>query len=1231
MLNVALALTVASGATAQIYPDELDILRGADVRPQVALVLDSSGSMNSGAVNTSCAYYYSTVAGYSGDPALSLNKMDLLKAVLTGCQSPNDGVLDQWANQVFFAVYDFDGSVTLVSDFTPTTGNLTSLESAVMGLSQGGLTALAEGYAAAANRLANYWNDTNSAQCRQNYIVLMTDGDGNTGGSPTLSISSNPNAAVTFVNTSYGTPNADLAARYLARSDSDFNTFVDSMPNITGTQPIRTYTLGFGSGISGPGQTLLQNMAWNGDGQYYAATGYTQLNNAFTQIILSVVARSNVSFTPASVQNDGLFSGNYVYSTSFKPFDQGAWFGNTKKHCVAPTGPSDTTCVFLEDPSGNLVTNPNPPVDIWTGNANAAADVGGTGQVIWSNLFGGVTGPSDPVPSNPLTRRRIFTWRPGSTGYVAVDGTSTWDRQDSYARNDCEHHSVINRLHGFTADVTDCAGGNYAPAALEAWPIGDTVHGDTVIIKYTPNCELNTDTCFVATVANDGMLHFYDASSGVETSAIVPGHLWSDNQIATHQLRDILDQPNLSEFRRYYFDGGVRLFHDDQNGNGFIDGGESAKLIAGLGRGGRSYIMWDVSQFNGIPDDTNNPPQELMVDTDSSLKHLRETWAAPWVGRYRHTDGTIYPVAVFPSGHDRELDKPLATLGGFQTGLPPSPGDTRSTPFNQGCPSFFPNTGGAGVAGAMLCNPPFPTTGCTPCNTLASCAFLPIDNCYDWPGLRFLPGVPVPFDQNTGTGHNILLGPFSWSTGSEIAVGYRVIFSHFDLQPGDYIAFLDSNQNEIYRIDAACTTPTATCINDPTVAANVPWIDDSTFHVRLVTDGNDSQSSTGFSVQRIEMLRASTPMAATGTWRPSIYMVDINRWNGPANAPATKFPAQPGAGDTRQQTGMLLRITSDCEGLQTGSEVCLDATGSGGQPPQPDLAFMTCPISHEPSVLTTGGLAEGIYWGDECGQIFRATRDGSGQWSAKRLLHASNIGGSNASVTGASKDFRKIFADFDIVRSSCNGDSAIGVYFGTGNLQRPAVMSTPVDNLQDPAVAGFTGMLASSYIPDVFGVVWDHATLPTNAGLENLENITNSIQVTDPRSGNARNGWIIELLEFGKVLREPVVFDGVAYFQEFTPLTPATECVSATSVETTFAIDNCTGRPETDGDGSTIVGDSLADRYVSYETSDIGGGVELYTPPGKTPVVKAGVTTTQTNRTRPTRFMMWRTIVDPLF
>src|SRR5205823_3455007 len=131
---------------------------------------------------------------------------------------------------------------------------------------------------------------------------------------------------------------------------------------------------------------------------------------------------------------------------------------------------------------------------------------------------------------------------------------------------------------------------------------------------------------------NDGLLHFLDTASGEEVSAVIPASLWKPNNIARDVLRNINDQPATNVPHRVYLDGEIRLFHYDSNGDQIINNNEKAYLVFGLGRGGRAYYMINVSQFNGVPDATNNPPLPIFPTAGTAFQELQATWAAPWLG-----------------------------------------------------------------------------------------------------------------------------------------------------------------------------------------------------------------------------------------------------------------------------------------------------------------------------------------------------------------------------------------------------------------------------------------------------------------------------------------------------------------------------------------------------------------------------------------------------------------------
>lgn len=1300
LMAVTTALAGQAPPTGALYPDGLDILRGADTTPQIQMVLDSSCSMGWPASSSPSCPYYQSLPQYSGSYA----RVDVLKAAMVGCNTAFDGVLDQpFVQRAIFALRLFgtggtDG-LTTNGGFDTSGGNVAGLQNDILAITPSGGTPLGDQYAAAASYQEQFFrydalsptncgtpttnggsgSCNNTLQCRQNYLVVMTDGESN--GGPSV-YNFGGLGALTVNDLNGAPPHTDAAAAYLAGNPLPpiaVPPVFDLDPDVDGNQSITTYTVAFSAPATAA--TLLTNMANLGNGFPYNATSYLQLAQAFQDIILRIVARSNVAFSPGTIQNDGLFSGNYIYATSFRPFDRGYWQGTTKKYCVDPVlagGPADTTCFFVRAgglASGTLLLNPQ-PTDLWTLTNAQVATVGGTGEVLANNMGLDLVTPSN-VPGSPYANRKILTWDPGTTAWIDIVDPGSLTPAFTQTSGACQHAELINKLYGYTDEtIGGCSGAGAYPANADVWPVGDTVNGSTTLIRYDDDCETAPGQCFLAVNSNEGMLHFYDTFDGREITAVIPGHLWRDNLVATNQLRDVMDQPNLDTLRRYYFDGRSRLYHDDRNGNGNIDAGETAYLIIGLGRGGRQYLKFDVSvNFAGDFEASGVVPQALMVDDEqSSLRHLRETWAPMWVGNFRDTvTQNIIPTGIFPSGHDREDDISLTFGSAVVSGLPPAPNGPGSQRYNQpiGNVNMTPVQGSLQSALNQICaSAPAPfapvspavcaAATCTPCGAppfsglcatdptnpaqltsfLATVIASPASKpCMDWPGWDDLPASPL-VSAGGGTGYTFSYGPFSYNPGNG-ARAYRINFSNIDLQPNDYISIQDSLGTEVVRYTGSVGAQTT------------PWIYDTAFQFTVVTDGIDDVAAAGWTIGTVDYLLGNVTVP-TGTRRPSIYFLNLNNFNhgGSGAVSATTFNDMPN--NAIQEGAVLARITSDCTDSPAGANgICVDATS------QPDLAAMVCPISAEMTVYREGGLFRTGYVGDECGQIWAIDRDpattppAGGFFRVRRLAHLNNVDGAGMPIVGDSKDFRKIFTKLDVVISTCTGARRLGVYFGTGNQQRPALdlylrnpaITTPPSVTPASAFwpATAPGPDASGGRPDrdVFGVVWDDGS-KRDVGLEDMYNTTFQVQVDYTNAAYApqtTNGWYIVGTPDEKILRDPLVIDGVAYFKSYTPVVKATECVSATGVSITYAMDNCTAAPIADTDASGSI--NVADRETGPPTaSDIGGNLLLYTPADGTvgvygdppaPTDPAAPPLTARPNRRAVRLYMWRLNVDPQF
>ncbi|MCA9551051.1 MAG: hypothetical protein KC933_13540 [Myxococcales bacterium] len=1207
LMSGAVAVLIATGFVGQ-YPDALDHLRAGDVVPQVGLLLDRSGSMDWGDAPTACTWFAQQCpsghigsiwgwdyckancpcdddmgdcdsnaecksgycannvgAAYGQDPTLdvcrpnpsgtavtaTLNKNEQMKAVLVGCRNERDGILDQWADRINFSVWEF-GSTTAMK--VPFDSTLAALEAGVMDVPASGSTYMTKGLRDHGKYFNTYFTGANTLGCRPNFLVMLSDGNPN-GGASTFDYE-----CTSPVESKYVSANQPwFGSDYLNRHE-------DLLCSVPGNQDIKTYTIGFGQ----PGDfspTNLQNIADYGGGEYFYASDADQLSESFEHIISAIVSRSALFFAPIAIQTESMFSGNFAYTAAFKPQAGGPWRGTLKKHCVVPsitsTGQYDTSvdsCIFISPDGQNLETNPN-VMDMWTGVRSVAADIGGAGAVVLRQMGTNQGG----VPVTPYWgHRNIVSWRPGTSQYVSV-APSTWTRDDSWS-NGCEHARVLNHLHGYTWDA-NCTNGN--PVAAAGWPVGDPVHFAPLLLTYG-DCEDTSGApvagvCYLVSGMNDGMLHFFDAADGRETTALVPAELWKPNGVNSSPIYEMEDQPNLSFTHRYYVDGGARLYHEDVDGDGHIDAGEKADLVFGLGRGGRAYYRIPVSRLvNGALNATDNPILPLLPEAGTSLAELKDTWAAPWLGKLRKgTD--VWRVAVVPSGHEKHLDFPVGV--GEVPKAPAPPALDLSNALSVAC------SGAGGVAefngyDSAWCSA-FSRPGCIGNGT---------DPCYDAAGLPQDLAYPIGFDDGV------------WEAGA-----LRAKFDTFQLDP-----------NDVLRIEDRAGNVVGEFTNNDLGGRWTPWVYGNRLVLHLITDGVDTGDS-GYSVHSLEWMpvaRSDESGQAPGRisgWtlgrdsHPSVYVLDLDRWNG---APVEAFAKRVSA------DGVLLRFTNDCEGLD-GSR-CIDAATS------PDLADMVCPISAEVSGYSEAGELRAMYWADECAQIWKAwTPDYGATWKARRMINL------NRGRIGVTKDYRKIFRRLDLVQSTCPGQSVVGVYFGTGNIQRP----TSKSELADTSITDGQ---------DLIGVVWDLPSAPSTLTEAQLEDITGGTSKTAQEIlGDGKYGWRLELKDNERMLRDPLIFDGVAYYKTFEPTVVAEECGGASGIDRVYAVDNCVGAPVVDVNGDGVA-DASTEREVWTGQTEIGGGLFFFTPRDSPVLVSHADITTRTSaklntkkRSRPGLYL-WR-------
>lgn len=1167
-------LTCQAGATPA---DATDLFKLSNKRPNIGLLLDTTCSMGGWSwpdppMQTNCTYY---AARYTGGNT-TMTKIDVVKAVLTGCQSASDGVIDRWASQVNFAIWQFNGNLpNEAQEVTPFNTNAAAMKAGVLALPFQGNTPMAEAMKVFAKTgFQSYFNDSNTASCQPTFMLMLSDGK--------------PNPPPDFSHYDFAcdpaVPAIDVAAdgRPGPADGAAYMHDNGMLCNVRGRPNIGMYSIAFGA----PGSfdpITLSDIAQAGGGQYFYAAGVDPLNTALQSMIYNMLQRSGVFYSPLSVERSGLFSDNIAYASSFKSNPTGSWYGNVKKYCIEPRknpnglyDPTDTRCIFLSRPDGKtLLTNPSAQ-DIWTNTTTTTATQGGAGLNILTRL-----GTPGAAPAAPFRPRNIVTWRSGTAAYVPVQ-PDQWFARDSGTSGSALNASLINSLHGYTYDAD--IDGN--PTQVATWPLGDPIDSETLLLRYGRSCE-TPGSCFVVTAMNDGMIHFFDAANGTETTALIPAELWQSVGTANNLLRDIRDQPGCTASHRFYVDGGATLMHVDANGDGIIQPTETAYLLFGLGRGGSAYYQIPVNRLaaTGVLDPVNNAVRPLAYTPNTAFSELRDTWATPTVGLI-DLGGTTRKVAVFPSGHIGGLDLP----GSMQPALAPSRytgSITTNVEADASCPS---------VASFSGINDP------TPCGN------------WDMSGLGY----------NNVPAQSRNIGPYTQDRAYQYDITLNLDLNRpSSVGSSDTLSVLDGSGRivECYygcglrgRINrrGACQIPLSApaavaCTGGQSVTVRVT---DPTFNLRWFSRGSATGSHAGWQVTNIHVFSTQVTSSNPVRHYPTIYMVDAEKWN--ASTPA-------GFAGGATDDGLLLKISNRCQGGGINA-TCLDGTSV------PDLLDMTCPISTPVSTYYLAGRIQALYWGDECGQIWKAWRSGIGMaasWRAQRLIALNRTVGrlqsppyplaGNQSLP--STNFRKLYRRLDLVPTQCPGNRAVGVYFGTGNVQRPLA----TDELQDPSLNNGR---------ELIGVVWDNGSVASGKTDADLVDVTGTA-VVNPKGPafSGKIGWYIRLRANEKALRDPLVFQNSAFWKTFTPNIGVGQCSISNGTDTIYAVDNCTAAAV---NAANPAAPAVSERIAWTGQTDVGAGILLVTGRDSPPIISHGdLSLQQVARLTPTqlrvpKLYMWR-------
>ncbi|WP_455210277.1 PilC/PilY family type IV pilus protein [Kaarinaea lacus] len=455
--------------------------------------------------------------------------------------------------------------------------------------------------------------------CQTNHIVLLTDGE------------ANHNNSISLVKSLTGktscTPGAGGEAcgrelsKWLASTDQG---------SISGDQFVKTYTIGFNLDSGGQAGAIdfLQDLAREGDGNYYAAATDNELTLVFQNILRSILNTDTTFVSPGATVNqfNRLTHQNDIYFSVFKPEESPLWPGNLKRYEI----------------KGN-------PAIIVDANDNAAVDPA-TGffatnsQSFWSSQTDGNKVPVGGAAEQLVLSRNVYTYTGVSSDLTSdsnkvLETNALIDKTMLGIETETDAHRTKLLEWARGVDRKDWDGDNNYDEIRHQ--LGAPLHSQAVVMTYGGTSGAQENVVFFGT--NEGYLHAIDTSDGSEKFAFIPQELLP-NLNTFFENADAVNLP-------YGLDGPITYWVNDVDGDHIIEAadGDHVYLYVGMRRGGRNYYALDVT-------DPDAPSLKWIIKGGSGdFLELGQTWSSA-VKTAVNINGTVKQVLIFSGGYDTDQD-----------------------------------------------------------------------------------------------------------------------------------------------------------------------------------------------------------------------------------------------------------------------------------------------------------------------------------------------------------------------------------------------------------------------------------------------------------------------------------------------------------------------------------------------------------------------------------------------
>jgi len=503
--------------------------------------------------------------------------------------------------------------------------------------------------------------------CQKNFVIILTDGEPTMDRFTTVTPTNTAAGFADFKTKLIGDYNPDNTnpeagneepACFLAGPGFDYRCgdYLDDIakfmhdkdfrPDMTGSQTLDIYTVGFTTGTNTTADYLLRKTASVGGGTAYSSNDPDALADSIVSSVADIVQKSQ-AFTAATVPATRTAAGGNFYTSLFVPYEGiPYWEGHLKSFQLAANGDildKDGACA-VDDPvvgqckGGPFKTTAQP---YWDAGEHVPAP--GSRKLLTSVSNAKTNFDMASIAAVNLTGLSFATAYPGSTA-TNVEGLAD---------------EIVQNVRGCVFG-TGVSTNVSTPSACTArpWLLGDIFHSNPVVVgspsafldeasykAFASNATHATRKRVIYAGANDGFLRGFDAGT-YQAAASPPGY---DRGTGTElfgfmpwSVRQKIKELPLKTDRRgiYYVDGSpavadVWFYPTATTTTKAGDGSEwKTVLIGGLRQGGKGYYALNITD----PAAASYPSYlwEYPLEGDAApLALLGESWSDPVITRVR--------------------------------------------------------------------------------------------------------------------------------------------------------------------------------------------------------------------------------------------------------------------------------------------------------------------------------------------------------------------------------------------------------------------------------------------------------------------------------------------------------------------------------------------------------------------------------------------------------------------